>query len=358
LWEIARPTQAKHTILRKYLDAWLPILGGGKYAHEHVVMIDGFAGPGRYLGGEPGSPLIMLSAYLEHSAKLDASPHFYFIEEDGARCAHLRDELARLELASSIEIEVIEGSFPVEFPGLVQRLTQRFGGLPPTFAFIDPFGVEEIPSALSVPLLRFPRCELLIYFPVSFIARFVSTLEFAPTLSALYSGDSWLAARDEPDFEKRKELLHDLFLAELRKQVTFVRSFEITPAHEAGGNTYYLFFGTGSELGLQRMKDAMWKVDPEAGQAFRDSTLHDHPVLFEQQPELGRLLDLLRGRFKNAWFTIEEAQKFTLVETPFRDNGHLKPILKAAEKAGTIEVQRAPGKHAGTFATGARCRFL
>jgi hypothetical protein len=80
-------------------------------------------------------------------------------------------------------------------------------------------------------------------------------------------------------------------LAELQRRVSWVRSFEITPAAEAGCNTYYLFFGTGSRMGLRRMKDAMWKVDPEAGQAFRDSTLADHPVLFEHAPDLDRLRD-------------------------------------------------------------------
>ena len=95
LWPITRPTQAKHTILRKYLDAWLPILGAGRYAHEHLVLIDGFAGPGRYSSGEPGSPLIMLRAYLDHPATLDATAHFFFIEEHRERCEHLRAEIGR-----------------------------------------------------------------------------------------------------------------------------------------------------------------------------------------------------------------------------------------------------------------------
>jgi len=62
LWPMRRHTQAKHVILRKYLDAWLPILGAGRSAAEHVMLIDGFAGPGRYTTGEDGSPLIMLKA--------------------------------------------------------------------------------------------------------------------------------------------------------------------------------------------------------------------------------------------------------------------------------------------------------
>jgi three-Cys-motif partner protein len=51
LWPITQATQAKHTILRKYLDAWLPILCADRYAHDHLVLIGGFAGPGRYPGG-------------------------------------------------------------------------------------------------------------------------------------------------------------------------------------------------------------------------------------------------------------------------------------------------------------------
>jgi three-Cys-motif partner protein len=322
------------------------------------VLIDGFAGPGRYSGGEPGSPLIMLEAYLEHSAALGATPHFFFIEEHHERYEHLRQEIAALTLPSTLHLEIIEGSFLDEFPALIERLRTSFGQLPPTFAFIDPFGAEEIPAALSTPLLQIPRCEVLVYFPVGFLARFADRSEFKPILDSLYGGEHWKRALAAPDFETRKRVLHDLFLAELQKRVTWVRSFEITPAAEAGGNTYYLFFGTGSQMGLRRMKDAMWKVDPEAGQAFRDSTLADHPILFEQEPGLGRLEEMLRQQFATRWFTIEQAEQFTLLETAFRDNGHLKPRLKTVEAEGGLEVQRPAGKRAGSFTPGTRMRFI
>lgn len=357
LWPITRPTQAKHTILRKYLDAWLPILGAGRSAHEHLVLIDGFAGPGRYSGGERGSPLIMLSAYLEHPTTLDATAHFFFIEEDHARCEHLRSEVTQLTLPAKVRVEIIEGSFVDALPSLIDRLTARFGQLPPTFAFVDPFGAEEIPAALSTDLLDFPRCEALVYFPVAFLARFAEQPEFAPILNGLYGGDQWKRALAASEFETKKRMLHDLFLAELQKRIQWVRSFEITPATEAGGNTYYLFFGTGSQVGLRRMKDAMWKVDPASGEAFRDSTLADHPVLFEQKPDLGRLRDILREEFGRNWFTISQAEEFTLLQTAFRDNGHLKPVLRAAEAASVLEVERPDGKRAGSFTPGTKMRF-
>jgi three-Cys-motif partner protein len=62
-WELLPHTQAKHEILRRYLEAWLPIMATWQ---GRIVFVDGFAGPGRYSGGEPGSPLIALHTLLEH----------------------------------------------------------------------------------------------------------------------------------------------------------------------------------------------------------------------------------------------------------------------------------------------------
>src|SRR4051794_3990487 len=64
LWPRARHTEAKHQLLTGYLDAWIGILGSWA---DHVLLIDGFAGPGEYAGGEPGSPVLMLDAFLRRA---------------------------------------------------------------------------------------------------------------------------------------------------------------------------------------------------------------------------------------------------------------------------------------------------
>jgi hypothetical protein len=35
--------------------------------NARLVLVDGFAGPGVYEGGEPGSPILMLRAFLDHA---------------------------------------------------------------------------------------------------------------------------------------------------------------------------------------------------------------------------------------------------------------------------------------------------
>src|SRR4051794_17699157 len=76
-------TAAKHLLLRRYLDRWFPILG--KY-HTRINYIDGFAGPGEYEGGEPGSPILALESARHHVENGTLAPNveinFVFVEAD------------------------------------------------------------------------------------------------------------------------------------------------------------------------------------------------------------------------------------------------------------------------------------
>src|SRR5262245_30846928 len=90
IWDAEPHTFAKHAILKRYLDAWLPILTrqsstfAGK-SKRQILYIDGFAGPGKYLGGEAGSPVIALNAALEHTAKFPSPVRMVFVEQDSER---------------------------------------------------------------------------------------------------------------------------------------------------------------------------------------------------------------------------------------------------------------------------------
>ena len=95
---MAPHTVAKHLILKRYLDAWFPILGR---FNDRINYIDGFAGPGEYEGGEDGSPLLAIEAARSHidNGTLAANViiRFFFVEADPKSAAHLKCRLlARL----------------------------------------------------------------------------------------------------------------------------------------------------------------------------------------------------------------------------------------------------------------------
>ncbi len=135
-----------------------------------------------------------------------------------------------------------------------------------------------------------------------------------------------------------------------------MRSFEIL----AGGSRgYHLFFGTNNkERGLRRMKEAMWSIDPVAGERFRDSTELGQEPLFQPEPDLDPLRTALRERFGMKPFAIEDALDFTLVETPYLPQHVKGPILKPLEKANEVEIVVAKkGRRRGTYPDGTQIRF-
>lgn len=361
LWPMDPHTRGKHIVLRRYLEAWLPILSysarvRATFGPGKLVLVDGFAGPGCYSTGEDGSPLIMLKAFLEHAQRelITANLIYLFIEEREDRIEHLRKEVGRLDVPEQVTVQIEQGRFQDVFTDLLDDIQSRGAQLAPTFAFIDPFGYTGAPMELSGRFLAFHRCEALVYMPLPFVNRFVGREGQEEALTALFGSERWREALSLSG-EARVQFLHELFQEQLRfaSANRFVRSIEI-PTSESNG--YRLYFTTASEKGLEKMKEAMWKADPLGGRRYTDTT--GELVLFEPEPDTGPLLRALRAHFGAEPFTIEEADRYTLLETPYLPGSHLKRrTLALAEKADRLEVLTSR-KRRGTFPADTRMRFL
>lgn len=194
--------------------------------------------------------------------------------------------------------------------------------------------------SLTGKLLAFPRCEVLIFLPLSFVHRFVGREGQEAALTSLFGCEDWRQAIDLAGQERSAYLL-DLFERQLGSNTTVehVRSFQL---RTQDGNDYRLVFGVGHDKGLGLAKDAMWKVDPIAGASYSATTESGQEVLFtaDDVVDTTPLLLELRSKFGTDWFTIDQAERCTLINTPYRI-GHLRQrTLQPAEKAGKLEVQR------------------
>jgi hypothetical protein len=107
------------------------------------------------------------------------------------------------------------------------------------------------------------------------------------------------------------------------------------------------------------MKDAMWSVDPREGRKYVARTNSGQEVLFSSEEDLDTdpLIAELRIEFAGDWFTIEQAERVTLL-SPFKRTHLKKKTLKRAElDLGVLEVERSSGQSQGTFSPGTRMRF-
>ena len=63
VWERDPHTEAKHTLLRRYMSAWFPIMAK-QFRGDGITFFDGFAGPGKYTNAAESSPVIAMEQAL------------------------------------------------------------------------------------------------------------------------------------------------------------------------------------------------------------------------------------------------------------------------------------------------------
>jgi hypothetical protein len=114
---------------------------------------------------------------------------------------------------------------------------------------------------------------------------------------------------------------------------------------------YYLFYATNEIRGLQKMKEAMWKVDTTGEFSFSDATDSSQQVLFAEAA-FDILRDQILKRFEGQEATVAEVERFVLAETAFRETHHKRQVLKLLEAGDVplLEVLNPPaGRRNGTY---------
>lgn len=312
IWDLEPHTSAKHEILRRYLQAWAPILSQGRF--PHLVIVDGFAGPGRYSKGEEGSPIIAIKAVIEQSRPIGAKVDYHFIELDSRRAEHLASEIAMLTVPPNVTTTIHSGrSFQDTFPEVWRSYDPKPGrSRPPTFVFIDPFGFK-IPFSYVEEVLRASSCEVLVNFMFEEINRFLAQEQQPDNFDELFGCSDWREGIEIKEPAQRVKFLHDLYTRQLRQAAgaRFVRSFAMR--NERNTMDYFLFFATNNELGIKKMKEAMWRVD------------------------------LILQKFGGRDATVKDVEQFVVCETPFRETHH-KKVLKELEEAGGMAAIDPPAK--------------
>jgi hypothetical protein len=121
---------------------------------------------------------------------------------------------------------------------------------------------------------------------------------------------------------------------------------------------YFLFFGTNNELGLKKIKEAMWRVDESGTYAFSDATDPNQSVLFAAEPNRELLKRLILEKFNGTETTTGEIERFVVRDTPYRET-HYKKVLQTLERIGRIVPLNPPTtRKRGTYAdVNMRLRF-
>jgi len=346
-WPLEPHTRAKHEILKRYLGAWFGIMGP---KNPRIIYLDGFCGPGRYEGGEDGSPILAIKLALEHHQKNHVQEvSFVFVDEDQRRIDHLNQELSIISKPQNFHVSVIPNEFENTISKILDDLEKSGSRLAPTFAFIDPFGYSGAPYKLVERLLRNQKTEVCINLSVDSINRFLSHPD--PHQKQLFI-DRFGTSEVLDIINSNNDRIHHLktlYQRQLEKCARYVRFFEMKNSENRV--IYYLFFATNHRLGLVKMKEAFWKVDPLSGYKFSDATNPNQLVLFEEDhaDTLAKSLDL---QFHGRKVAVSTVLEFVEENTPYLET-HMKKALRLLEEQDHICVepckQNGKNRHGKTF---------
>lgn len=355
LWKLEPATAAKHRLYQRYLDAWWPILLQTSqktgYSRPRVTLLDAFAGPGRYEGGQPGSPVFILDRLLNHHAvdRMNLSPqrvHLVFIEKDRARHEHLLAELHSQfgplkDLPVRIEVrrgEAGRDSLPV--------LDELGAWGHPILGIFDSWGSVNVPLEVMSRIAHNKSSEVITTFGPNWFSRREELN--ADILDTVFGGRSfWTRAADELRPDERWRVWLQTFRDALRRAgFGYQLHFKLEPRT---GQPLYLVFGTGSSKGLEAMKDAMWKVDDRDGESFRDPRNRgveaDGQLDIFQLAELSNpeLLELVGQRLAIGPTTVEEIGNWLLMETARWMPKHALKAAREMVQSGSLSVA-SPGR--------------
>jgi three-Cys-motif partner protein len=248
-------TQAKHFILRRYLQALaFKVLRG-----RDITYVDGFSGPWESQTEDFSDTSFMIAIGVLKDAQariLDETGNrrritCFFSGNDPAAYAQLARAVAPHNNPSDgFEVQTFCGKFEDAVP----KIKATIGGAFPLI-FIDPTGWTGYPFEKIKPIFGYPKCEVLINFMYGHIGRFVASPDEATiaSLDPILGGPGW---RDRLDKSMQPGAAAEKLFRETLKQqgnFTYVISTKIDKSTEDRPH-FFLACGTKDRAGLKAFR--------------------------------------------------------------------------------------------------------
>ncbi|MHA6627712.1 three-Cys-motif partner protein TcmP [Pseudonocardia sichuanensis] len=375
----------KHAILARYVVPFAAKTGSTSTGNR-VVLVDGYAGAGRYEDGEPGSPALIAEA-ARTPALRGRLVECFFVEKDAPTYQSLCQVLTEVNNGGSLVWEARRGNVADH----LDELLARAEGVP-LFLFLDPFGLG-LPFDVIVDIFarrprgqHVPATEVLFRFDANAIRRIRGVLHGdgdhkgrEKTLESLdrAAGGSWWRDEDDPTLDNAQYLawFEERLLGEICARANCAGWTAPVKQRDGLQPAYLLVFLTRHRDGMEIFGETLskaqeaWRreVFDEAFAAKRNDAQGalidiDPDAIFKRQE--AELAEQLQGQIEgNLRALLREHERFTvrakyeavytgvegLARTP-----HLRKVLKRLHAAGLTTsdgvgelyskvVVRAPG---------------
>ncbi|MEI8342735.1 MAG: three-Cys-motif partner protein TcmP, partial [Verrucomicrobiota bacterium] len=244
-----------------------------------------------------------------------------------------------------VQIHLVHDQFANGMIRLKDQMPDLFQQTCPKFFFIDPFGAKGVPFATVSDILSNRFTEVLINLDADGIARILranTSAVYERLLTEIFGDDSWRKISRSSSFSQQCREVLNLYKGNLRKHAQYIFSFEMKTSESA--LNYFLVFASQHPRGLEKMKEAMKKIDQDGSYRFSDTSV-GQTIMFRGD-DSNLFSKAMKMHFAGRKVSFEELRDFALNETPFLNP---KQMLKQLEADGFITVESSDQRRKGTF---------
>ena len=351
LWMSQPRTLLKHQVYRQYLHCWM-----GKICQKFrsSAIVDAFAGPGAYLDGPEGSPIVIAKTFLEHS-RLERFHQLRLIclEKREDRRESLAGRLAALSHVPRLDVKVAPAGSVREYFSRLHRVAHEGDPRTPILWILDPFDIKSAPFGLIRECLRSPRDEVLMTWFADELYRFRRDPAKESALDRHFGTPAWQQTRQVTSEAESKAVLLKVYQENVQSLPDVqTGAFEIASKNETA--RYALVLATHSDAGLECFNQMKWRMDPFLGRQMSEKRSLDQLDLFGKDPHLSPLciwLESLAGTAMSFEELTRQAGRRGFKET------HLRTALTSLAEDGLV-VREEPLDHTRTpWPASSRVRF-
>ncbi|QDV21104.1 hypothetical protein Pan153_57860 [Gimesia panareensis] len=271
----------KDFLLKSYLEPYIPKVASLK---RPILIVDCFAGMGRFKDGEEGSPLIIADAIQRWSEKLDVNITGEFIEANSEIFGSLQQSLEEFHDFCTPRL----GTFDETLIDLEKQAKRNT-----VFLYVDPYTVkglrfERMKKVFDQISKSSSSVEVLMNFNIPIFMRWAlaalkrlnempDSEELEPEaddpnetverriLSEIAGGDYWIsiASNDNLSFSEKIDEFLNAYVCKLRESFKYVCSYPVKEKYRHQVPKYVMLFATGHPDGILLMNDFMCKARRE-----------------------------------------------------------------------------------------------
>ncbi len=272
--EFTEETKLKLELFQECFREWYPVFIHNKYI-DALFIYDLFAGSGKDLKGNLGSPLILLQEargekgmHCKWLSKQD-SPQIVFgfnellkdkkqeLEKNINEFTHQCQKECNIKCPFEGHVHIANKDFLtlMRSKQLIANMSnERYA----KFVLLDQYGFKQIDDEVFLKLISFPKTDFIFFIASSFIKRFSSH----PSVT------KYLHARKIDFSQNNPKECHRVITDYFRSLIPqdkeyYLHSFTI----QKGANYYGLVFGTSHTLGMEKFLKVCWKHDALSGES-------------------------------------------------------------------------------------------